>query len=43
MQYEEKSMPDVIWGNGKNVISKESFELTVTHRQNGILKNIKTQ
>ena len=35
MQYEEKSVPDVIWGNGKNVISKESFELTVTHRQNG--------
>ena len=28
-------MPDVIWGNGKNVISKDSFELTVTHRQNG--------
>ena len=28
-------MPDIIWGNGKNVISKDSFELTVTHRQNG--------
>ena len=28
-------MSDVIWGNGKNVISKDTFELTVTHRQNG--------
>ena len=28
-------MPDIIWGNGKNIISKDSFELTVTHRQNG--------
>ena len=28
-------MTDTIWGNGKNMISKDSFELTVTHRQNG--------
>ena len=28
-------MPDIIWGNGKNIISKDTFELTVTHRQNG--------
>ena len=28
-------MSDIIWGNGKNIISKDSFELTVTHRQNG--------
>jgi hypothetical protein len=28
-------MTDTIWGNGKNIISKDSFELTVTHRQNG--------
>ena len=28
-------MTDTIWGNGKNIVSKDSFELTVTHRQNG--------
>ena len=28
-------MSDIIWGNGSNVISSNSFVLNVTHRKNG--------
>ena len=28
-------MSDIIWGNGNNVISKNSFQLDVTHRKDG--------
>lgn len=28
-------MGDVIWGNGSNVLSANSFVLNVTHRKNG--------
>jgi hypothetical protein len=26
---------DIIWGNGQNIISTDSFQLNVTHRKNG--------
>ena len=26
-------MSDIIWGNGKNIISKSRFQLDVTHRK----------
>jgi len=32
-------MTDIIWGNGAQVISKESFVLNVTHRKNGNKSN----
>ena len=28
-------MTDIIWGNGSEVLSKDSFILNVTHRKNG--------
>ena len=28
-------MTDIIWGNGSHVLSKDSFELNVTHRKDG--------
>ena len=28
-------MSDIIWGNGNNIISKNSFQLDVTHRKDG--------
>ena len=28
-------MTDIIWGNGNNIISKNSFQLDVTHRKDG--------
>lgn len=28
-------MADIIWGNGSNVLSADSFVLNVTHRKNG--------
>ena len=28
-------MTDIIWGNGQNIISTESFQLNVTHRKDG--------
>tara|TARA_B110000438_G_scaffold104778_1_gene103382 strand:+ start:464 stop:751 length:288 start_codon:yes stop_codon:yes gene_type:complete len=28
-------MSDIIWGNGSNIISKNSFQLDVTHRKDG--------
>ena len=28
-------MTDIIWGNGSNIISIESFQLDVTHRKDG--------
>ena len=28
-------MADIIWGNGKMVLSKNSFEISVTHRKDG--------
>jgi hypothetical protein len=30
-----ESMTDIIWGNGSNIISKNSFQLDVTHRKDG--------
>ena len=29
------AMGDVIWGNGSNILSANSFVLNVTHRKNG--------
>ena len=28
-------MSDIIWGNGSNIISENSFQLNVTHRKDG--------
>ena len=28
-------MSDIIWGNGSNIISKNSFQLDITHRKDG--------
>ena len=28
-------MSDIIWGNGKSIISNDSFTISVTHRKNG--------
>ena len=28
-------MSDIIWGNGNNIISKDKFQLDVTHRKDG--------
>ena len=28
-------MADIIWGNGNNIISTESFQLDITHRKDG--------
>ena len=28
-------MTDIIWGNGANVVSNDTFVLNVTHRKNG--------
>ena len=28
-------MSDIIWGNGIKIISKNSFELSITHRKDG--------
>ena len=28
-------MSDIIWGNGSNIISENSFQLDVTHRKDG--------
>lgn len=32
-------MGDIIWGNGSNVLSANSFVLSVTHRKNGNREN----
>ncbi|MHA7734213.1 hypothetical protein [Nitrosopumilus sp. S6] len=32
-------MTDIIWGNGVNAISNDTFVLNVTHRKNGNSKN----
>jgi hypothetical protein len=31
-------MSDIIWGNGSKIISKNSFELSITHRKDGNLE-----
>ena len=28
-------MSDIIWGNGSNIISENSFQLDITHRKDG--------
>ncbi len=32
-------MTDIIWGNGSQVLTKDSFVLNVTHRKNGNKEN----
>ena len=32
-------MLDTIWGNGNNIISKNKFQLDVTHRKDGNTEN----
>ena len=32
-------MTDIIWGNGANVLSSDTFVLNVTHRKNGNSEN----
>lgn len=32
-------MTDIIWGNGANVLSNDTFVLNVTHRKNGNNEN----